>query len=91
VTFNVLELPTLKADLMKKAPSVVRRMAAGRKKGADPLSEDIVRLITSEYVKGASGCVFRGEKEIEPSGYARDEENQRRLWEESSRLSGLGG
>ena len=50
-----------------------------------------MQLVTSPELSGVTGQYFENGKIVDPAPLARDEALARRLWQESERLTGLGG
>jgi NAD(P)-dependent dehydrogenase (short-subunit alcohol dehydrogenase family) len=65
--------------------------AIARTFGADPTegADTIVYLAASPEVEGVTGRYFVGQRETRSSPASYDEALQRRLWEESARLTSL--
>jgi NAD(P)-dependent dehydrogenase (short-subunit alcohol dehydrogenase family) len=67
--------------------------AIARTLGAEPVegADTIVYLAASAEVEGVTGRSFVGRRETRSAAASYDETLQRRLWQESERLTGLGG
>lgn len=92
VTVNAYHPGVVRTGLMREAPAPMRlltrlfnRFAASTPERA---VEGLVQLAAGN-AGGVSGRFFHGQKTIEASPYARDEQVQERLWAESARLVGL--
>jgi NAD(P)-dependent dehydrogenase (short-subunit alcohol dehydrogenase family) len=80
----------LLADYMK-APMVDGAIASTFGESAEQGSETSVHLAASPEVEGVTGRYFVGRKETRSSPASYDERLQRRLWEESARLTAPAG
>ena len=92
VTANCLHPGVIKTGLMRNFSSVVQVAwnATGRFfKQADDGAETPVYLASSPEVDGVSGKYFKNCQPLGTSQQSYDREVQRRLWEESERLSGF--
>lgn len=67
--------------------AIARTFGSSPEKG----SEAIVHLAASREVEGVTGRYFVGERETRSSPASYDEALQRRLWDESARLTALAG
>jgi retinol dehydrogenase 14 len=93
VTVNVLMPGFVATNLGKNSGSlrssimfsIVRPMQISAKKGA----ETSVYLASSDEVRDVSGKCFSKKKEVETCPVSNDQEQQRRLWNETVRLLGL--
>lgn len=92
VTANCLHpgviVTKLLADYMN-LPLVGGAIAAAFSASADKGSETSVYLAASREVEGVTGRYFVAQRETRSSPTSYDEELQRRLWEESERLTAL--
>jgi len=91
VTANAFHPGLVKSNLMQEAPAPVRWLSRLLAASPERASEALVAFVASEEEAGSStGKFYKGRKSIEPHAYARDQDVQRRLWEVSAQLTGVG-
>lgn len=89
VTVNAVHPGLVRSQLMKQAFIPLRLMSWLFAAPPAKAVENIVPLVTSSEFETVNGRFLHNGKEIEFPAYARDRENQRRLWEVSESLTDL--
>jgi len=89
VTSNVVHPGLMKSDLMREASAPMRVIFRMMSRRPDRAADAVVELVTSSAFDRATGRFYKGTKLSDSSPYSRDPENQRRLWAEASKLTGL--
>ena len=90
VTANAFHPGLVKSNLMQEAPAPVRWLSRLLSASPERASEALVAFAASEEAGSSTGKFYKGRKTIEADPYARDQEVQRRLWEVSAQLTGVG-
>lgn len=89
VTSNVVHPGLMKSGLMREASAPLRLMAGVMSRRPDRAADAVVELLTSPAFERDTGRFFKGTKVSESSPYSRDPQNQKRLWDNATRLTGL--
>ena len=87
VTANAIHPGLVRSQLMKQAFVPLRLITWLLSSSPHKAVENIVPLATAPEFANVTGKFFHHGKEIEAAAYARDRENQERLWEISERLT----
>jgi NAD(P)-dependent dehydrogenase (short-subunit alcohol dehydrogenase family) len=87
VTANAIHPGPARSQLMKEAFAPLRLLTWMLSSPPQKAAENILKLATAPEFENVSGRFFHNDKEIEVPAYARDRENQERLWEISERLT----
>jgi len=90
VTANAVHPGLMRSDLMREAPAPLRWLlhllsAPPEKAAATP-----IYLASSPEVAGVSGKFFKNKRPVASAPYSHDRDAQRRLWEASAALAGIG-
>lgn len=87
VGVNAVHPGLVRSQLMKESMFPIRLLMSLLAAPASRAAQDIVPLVTSHEYAAVHGQFLHKGKPIEPSPYALDPENQRRLWEISEQLT----
>ena len=90
VTANAVHPGLARTGLMRQAPALLRAPVALLSAPPDRAAERIAPLVLDERYSSATGQFFHRGRAIDPPPYTRDPDVQRRLWEVSAQLTGLG-
>lgn len=95
VTVNSLHPGAVDTNIWSGAPGWMRPLLWVIGKfvfiSAEEGGQRIVQLVTSPELSSVTGQYFENGKLVDPAPLARDDTLAQRLWEESERLTGLGG
>jgi len=89
VTSNALHPGLMKSNLMDDLPQPFRWALNLMSSTPEKAAQGIVNLAAAPQFEGVTGKFFKGDKELTPAAYALDEQNQKRLWEISEKLTGI--
>lgn len=89
VTVNAVHPGLVRSGLMKQAFAPIRWVTRLLSSTPEKAVADIVQLVTAPEFENVSGMFFHHGKEIEIPAYARNQDNQQRLWEVSEKLTDL--
>jgi NAD(P)-dependent dehydrogenase (short-subunit alcohol dehydrogenase family) len=87
VTANAIHPGLARSQLMKEAFAPLRLLTWLLSSPPHKAAEHILKLATAPEFENVSGRFFHNDKEVEAPAYARDRENQERLWEVSEKLT----
>lgn len=87
VTANAIHPGLSRSQLMKEAFAPLRLLTWLLSSPPHKAAENILKLATAPEFENVSGRFFHNDKEVEAPAYARDRENQEKLWEISERLT----
>lgn len=89
VTANAIHPGLSRSQLMKEAFAPLRLLTWLLSSPPHKAAENILKLATAPEFENVSGRFFHNDKEVEAPAYARDRENQERLWEVSEKLTDI--
>ncbi len=89
VTANAIHPGLSRSQLMKEAFAPLRLLTWLLSSPPHKAAENILKLATAPEFENVSGRFFHNDKEIEAPAYARDRENQERLWDVSEKLTDI--
>jgi len=89
VTANAIHPGLSRSQLMKEAFAPLKLITWLLSSPPQKAAEDILKMATAPEFANVSGKFFHHGKEIEAPAYARDRNNQERLWEISERLTDI--
>lgn len=89
VIANVLHPGLVRSSLMHDAPAIIRGLSKLASRSPVRAGKALAYLASSPEIEETTGQFFRGTRISESSGYSRDPENQKRLWDVSARLTAL--
>jgi NAD(P)-dependent dehydrogenase (short-subunit alcohol dehydrogenase family) len=87
VVVNAIHPGLVKSNLMREAPTPMRWITNLFSASPERAASGIVSVAAAPEFAGQSGRFYRDGKEISAPAYARDRDNQRRLWEVSAELT----
>jgi NAD(P)-dependent dehydrogenase (short-subunit alcohol dehydrogenase family) len=89
VTSNALHPGLVKSNLTREMPFPLRWGTNLVSASPEKAARAVIYLAASPEREGVSGKFIKGQQEIEPDPYARDQQVQRRLWDVSEKLAGI--
>lgn len=90
VTSNAYHPGILQSNLMREMPALVRWMTLPFGRRADKAAHALGALALDDSYAQETGRFYNFEKPIQVPKNSEDVQAQRRLWEESGRLLGIG-
>lgn len=91
VRANAFHPGLVRSDLMREAPSAVRRLTRLFSHDAERAGQDLADLALSPAHAGTTGWLFKGTRRIDPPRSVLDLGQQSELWRRSAELVGLEG
>jgi NAD(P)-dependent dehydrogenase (short-subunit alcohol dehydrogenase family) len=88
-TANAFHPGLIKSNLMKEAPAPMRVLTNLVSSRPEKAAASLASIATNSRYTSVSGKFFKGEQEIRSNPYSLQPTNQERLWEISTRLTGL--
>jgi NAD(P)-dependent dehydrogenase (short-subunit alcohol dehydrogenase family) len=89
VTANAIHPGLARSNLMNESPAIMRFFVSLASAPAERVTKSIVHVAQDPAFENVTGKFLHKGREIEAPAYARDEDARRRLWEISTKLSGL--
>ena len=90
VTANAIHPGLMRSDLMREAPAPLRWLLHLLSAPPEKAADTPVYLASSPEVAGVSGKFFKNRRPVASAPYSHDRDAQRRLWEASAALTGIG-
>jgi NAD(P)-dependent dehydrogenase (short-subunit alcohol dehydrogenase family) len=90
VTANAIHPGLMRSDLMREAPAPLRWLLHLLSATPERAAATPIYLASSPDVAGVSGKFFKNKRPVASAPYSHDRDAQRRLWEVSAALTGIG-